>query len=140
MRKTAEAEHQLKLAIRDVIARNPWVSVSALQRNLAERGFKTTNGRVARTPSGEMNWVAHTSGFTCRGFGLVVPTILSADRIRRDGRVAQPCEGEFRDGLPFGFEGRGFCLSPSLFPQLFYSQAMPLENTTEEGSHANRQN
>jgi hypothetical protein len=44
MRKTAESEHQLKLAIRDIVARNPLVSVSALQRDLAVLGFKTNQG------------------------------------------------------------------------------------------------
>jgi hypothetical protein len=46
MRKTAEVEHQLKLAIRDIVARNPLVSVAALQRDLAERGFKTNQGNT----------------------------------------------------------------------------------------------
>jgi hypothetical protein len=46
MRKTPEAEHQLKLAIRDIVARNPLVSVAALQRDLAERGFKTNQGNT----------------------------------------------------------------------------------------------
>jgi hypothetical protein len=46
MRKTAEAEHQLKLAIRDIVAGNPLVSVAALQRDLAERGFKTNQGNT----------------------------------------------------------------------------------------------
>jgi hypothetical protein len=44
MRKTPESEHQLKLAIRDEVARNPLVSVSALQRALQVRGFKTAQG------------------------------------------------------------------------------------------------
>jgi|ERR1017187_7518562 hypothetical protein len=46
MRKTPESEHQLKLAIRDIVARNPLVSVAALQRDLAERGFKTNQGNT----------------------------------------------------------------------------------------------
>ena len=44
MRKIQESEHQLKLAIRDLVARNPLVSVSALQSALQERGFKTAQG------------------------------------------------------------------------------------------------
>lgn len=44
MRKTPEAEHQLKLAIRNIIVRDPLLSVSALQRALHERGFKTVQG------------------------------------------------------------------------------------------------
>jgi hypothetical protein len=44
MKKSAESEHQLKLAIRDIVVRNPLVSVAALQRSLLDRGFKTTNG------------------------------------------------------------------------------------------------
>jgi hypothetical protein len=42
--KTAEQEHQLKLAIRDAIARNPLMSVVQLQDALKERGFKTAQG------------------------------------------------------------------------------------------------
>jgi hypothetical protein len=41
MKKTHEQEHQLKLAIRDIVVRNPLVSVHQLRRDLAERGFKT---------------------------------------------------------------------------------------------------
>jgi hypothetical protein len=44
MKKFVEAEHQLKLAIRDIVVRNPLVSVHQLRRDLAERGFKTANG------------------------------------------------------------------------------------------------
>jgi hypothetical protein len=43
--KTAEQEHQIKLAIRDVVARNPLISVVQLQSSLKERGFKTANGK-----------------------------------------------------------------------------------------------
>jgi hypothetical protein len=39
MRKSIEAEHQLKLAIRDIVARNPLVSVHRLREQLKERGF-----------------------------------------------------------------------------------------------------
>jgi hypothetical protein len=42
--KTAEQEHQLKLAIRDVIARNPIISVVQLQNALKARGFVTAAG------------------------------------------------------------------------------------------------
>jgi hypothetical protein len=44
MKKSFEAEHQLKLAIRDIVVRNPMLSVHQLRRDLAERGFKTANG------------------------------------------------------------------------------------------------
>jgi hypothetical protein len=44
MRKTQESEDQLKLAIRNLVARNPLLSVSGLQRASQERGFKTTQG------------------------------------------------------------------------------------------------
>ena len=44
MKKTYEAEFQLKLAIRDIIVRNPLTSVHQLRRDLAERGFKTAQG------------------------------------------------------------------------------------------------
>jgi hypothetical protein len=43
-RKTPEAEHQIKLAIYDIIVRDPLLSVSALQQSLHERGFKTVQG------------------------------------------------------------------------------------------------
>jgi hypothetical protein len=42
--KTAEQEVQLKLAIRDVVARNPIITVVQLQNTLRERGFHTANG------------------------------------------------------------------------------------------------
>lgn len=44
MRKSTEQEHQISLAIRDVIARNPMISVLQLQAVLKERGFKTAEG------------------------------------------------------------------------------------------------
>lgn len=44
MIKTAEQEQQLKLAIRNEVARNPLISVVQLQNALKERGFKTANG------------------------------------------------------------------------------------------------
>jgi len=44
MHKSVEQEHQLKLAIRDIVVRNPLVSVHQLRRDLAERNFKTANG------------------------------------------------------------------------------------------------
>jgi len=44
MKKTAEAEVQLKLAIRDLVVRNPLISVHQLRRDLADRGFKTAQG------------------------------------------------------------------------------------------------
>jgi hypothetical protein len=44
MRKSPEQEQQLKLAIRNEIARNPLVSVLHLQNALKERGFKTAEG------------------------------------------------------------------------------------------------
>jgi quinol monooxygenase YgiN len=40
MKRTYEQEHQLKLAIRDIVVRNPLVSVHQLRRDLAERGIK----------------------------------------------------------------------------------------------------
>jgi hypothetical protein len=43
VRKTAETEHQLKLAIRDILAYDPLTSVQKLQRDLKTRGFKTAN-------------------------------------------------------------------------------------------------
>jgi hypothetical protein len=43
-RKTPEEEHQLKLAIQDITVRIPLLSVSALQRALLDRGFKTVQG------------------------------------------------------------------------------------------------
>jgi hypothetical protein len=42
--KTAEQEYQLKLAIRNEVARNPLISVVQLQKALKERGFQTANG------------------------------------------------------------------------------------------------
>jgi len=39
MRKPAEQEHQLKLAIRDEVARNSLVSVLQLQERLKKHGF-----------------------------------------------------------------------------------------------------
>jgi arginine repressor len=42
--KIVEQEHQLKLAIRNELARNPIISVVQLQNALKERGFKTTQG------------------------------------------------------------------------------------------------
>lgn len=42
--KTAEQEQQLKLAIRNEVARNPVVSVVQLQNALKKRGFQTANG------------------------------------------------------------------------------------------------
>ena len=44
MHKSVEQENQLKLAIRDIVARNPLISVHQLRRDLADKGFKTTNG------------------------------------------------------------------------------------------------
>jgi hypothetical protein len=44
MRKSFETEHQLKMAIRDCLARNPLTSVLRLQADLQSRGFKTANG------------------------------------------------------------------------------------------------
>jgi hypothetical protein len=44
MRKSAEQEQQVKLAIRDEIARNPIVSVLQLQERLKKRGFQTAQG------------------------------------------------------------------------------------------------
>jgi hypothetical protein len=44
MKKTAEAEEKLKLAIRDIIVRNPLISVHQLRRDLAGRDFKTAEG------------------------------------------------------------------------------------------------
>jgi hypothetical protein len=41
MHKSAEQEQQLKLAIRDIVARNPLVSTHQLRRDLYDRGFKT---------------------------------------------------------------------------------------------------
>ena len=52
MHKTVEQEHQLKLAIRDIVVRNPLILVHQLRRNLAERNFKTANGRVAHPFAG----------------------------------------------------------------------------------------
>jgi hypothetical protein len=43
VRKTTETEHQLKLAIRDILAHDPLTSVQKLQRDLKTRGFKTAN-------------------------------------------------------------------------------------------------
>jgi hypothetical protein len=42
--KTAEQEHQVKLAIRNELARNPIISVVQLQNALKERGFQTAQG------------------------------------------------------------------------------------------------
>jgi hypothetical protein len=42
--KTAEQEVQLKLAIRNEVARNPIISVVQLQNALKEHGFKTAQG------------------------------------------------------------------------------------------------
>lgn len=44
MIKTTEQEHQLKLAIRDIVARNPLISVVQLQNALKSKGFKTARG------------------------------------------------------------------------------------------------
>jgi hypothetical protein len=44
VKKNVEIEHQLKLAIRDIVVRNPVVSVTQLQEDLAKRGFKTAHG------------------------------------------------------------------------------------------------
>ena len=44
MHISAEQEQQLKLAIRDIVARNPLVSTHQLRRDLHERGFKTAAG------------------------------------------------------------------------------------------------
>ena len=44
MKKSPEQEPQLKLAIRNEIARNPLISVLQLQGALKERGFKTSEG------------------------------------------------------------------------------------------------
>ncbi len=44
MRKSLDQELQIKLAIRDVVARNPLISVLQLQSVLKERGFKTAEG------------------------------------------------------------------------------------------------
>lgn len=44
MRKSAEQEHKLKLAIRDAIARNPLISVLQLQNALYKSGFHTAEG------------------------------------------------------------------------------------------------
>jgi len=44
MRKTAETEHQLKLSIRNILARDPLTSVQKLQRDLQQKGFKTAAG------------------------------------------------------------------------------------------------
>jgi hypothetical protein len=44
MKKTAEQEVQLKLAIRDLVVRNPLISVHQLRRDLADKGFKTNDG------------------------------------------------------------------------------------------------
>jgi hypothetical protein len=44
MKKSAEQEHQLKLAIRDEVAKNPVISVLQLQGALHKRGFKTAEG------------------------------------------------------------------------------------------------
>jgi hypothetical protein len=44
MKKSYEAEHQLKLAIRDIVVRNPLCSVHQLRRDLLDKGFKTANG------------------------------------------------------------------------------------------------
>src|ERR1700756_929061 len=44
MRKTAETEHQLKLAIRNILARDPLTSVQKLQRDLQKKGFQTAAG------------------------------------------------------------------------------------------------
>src|ERR1039458_432465 len=41
---SAEQEQQLKLAIRDIVARNPLVSTHQLRRDLLDRGFKTAAG------------------------------------------------------------------------------------------------
>jgi hypothetical protein len=41
--KTAEQQQQVKLAIRDVVARNPLITVVQLQHALKERGFRTAN-------------------------------------------------------------------------------------------------
>lgn len=46
MRKTAESEHQLRLAIRDILARDPLTSVQKLQRDLKLRGFQTAAGNT----------------------------------------------------------------------------------------------
>jgi len=44
MKKTPEQETQIKLAVRDLIVRNPLISGHQLCRDLAEKGFKTSNG------------------------------------------------------------------------------------------------
>jgi hypothetical protein len=44
MKKTAEQEVQLKLAVRDIIVRNPLISGHQLCRDLATKGFRTANG------------------------------------------------------------------------------------------------
>jgi len=44
MRKTAEAEQQLELAILNIVVRNPLISVSALRERLKDKGFKTAQG------------------------------------------------------------------------------------------------
>jgi hypothetical protein len=44
MRKSAEQEQKLKLAIRDVMGKNPLISVYALQKELKNKGFQTYEG------------------------------------------------------------------------------------------------
>lgn len=44
MKKTAEQEVQLKLAIRDLVVRNPLISIHQLRRELVGKGFKTAEG------------------------------------------------------------------------------------------------
>jgi hypothetical protein len=44
MHKSAEQEQKLKLAVRDLVARNPLTSTHQLCRDLKERGFQTVNG------------------------------------------------------------------------------------------------
>src|SRR6266436_3069539 len=46
MKKTAEQEVQIKLAVRDLIVRNPLISGHQLCRDLAEKGLKTSNGNA----------------------------------------------------------------------------------------------
>ena len=46
MCESSETEHQLRMAVRDILARDPLTSVQKLQRDLKERGFQTAAGNT----------------------------------------------------------------------------------------------
>jgi hypothetical protein len=99
MRKTPEAERQLKLALRDIVARNPLVSVAALQRDLAERGFKTNQGNTV-----DWYYVAKVfrklNRYPCRGWPL---PRLAANEERNFSSVDRCPRGFIRTVIRIGF-------------------------------------